>query len=118
MIALMPLVTLSAGSAPALTCLAPLADSSKMLMSQMKIRFPFCINLISTSFESSFIDTPMAGRRYVVSNSSLKTQPSVTAPFCVCGTLQELFQQMELRLLLLRGLEQAQPRVCHLRFCR
>jgi hypothetical protein len=28
--------------------LAPLADSSKTLTSQMKIRFPFCINLLGT----------------------------------------------------------------------
>lgn len=101
----MPLVTLSAGSTPALICLAPLADSSKMLMSQMKIRFPFCISLIGTSFGSSLIDMPMAGRRYVVSNSSLKTQPSETAPFYVCGILQGLFQQTGFPLILLQGSE-------------
>ena len=72
----MPLVTLSAGSIPALICLAPLADSSKMLISQMEIRFPFCINLSGTSFGSSFMEMPMAGIRYVVSNSSLMTQLS------------------------------------------
>lgn len=84
----MPLVTLSAGSVPALTCLAPLAESSKMLISQMEIRFPFCINLMGTSLGSSFMEMPMAGRRYVVSNSSLKTQPSETVLFCACGILR------------------------------
>ena len=114
----MPLVTLSAGSVPALICLAPLADSSKMLISQMEIRFPFCINLIGASFGSSFIEMPMAGRRYVVSNSSFKTQPSETVPFCACGILQGLFQQMGVPLILLQGLEQVQPQVYRLRFCR
>ena len=59
----MPLVTLSGGSFPVLTCLAPFAESSKMLMSQMEIWFPFCISLRGRSFCCSFMVMPMAGRR-------------------------------------------------------
>ena len=59
----MPLVTLSGGSFPVLMCLAPFAESSKTLMSQMKIWFPSCINLRGRSFCCSFMAMPMAGRR-------------------------------------------------------
>ena len=45
----MPLVTLSGGSFPALMCLAPFAESSKTLMSQMEIWFPSRINLMGIS---------------------------------------------------------------------
>lgn len=72
----MPLVTLSAESFPVATCFAPLAESSKMLISLMKISCVFSINLIGASFGSSLTEMPMAGKRYVVSSSSLKIQPS------------------------------------------
>lgn len=51
------------GSFPVLMCLAPFAESSKTLMSQMEILFPFGISLRGRSFCCSFMVIPMAGRR-------------------------------------------------------
>lgn len=81
MMALMPLVTLSAERVPPVICLAPLAESSKMLISLMEIWWPFCINLRRASFGRFLTEMPMAGRRYVVSSSSLKIRPSEIVPF-------------------------------------
>lgn len=63
MMARMPLVTLSAESIPVAMCLAPLAESSKMLMSLMKILCVFSISLMGASFRSSLTEMPMAGKR-------------------------------------------------------
>jgi len=76
MMARMPLVTLSAESFPVAMCLAPLAESSKMLMSLMKILCVFSINLMGASFRRPLTEMPMAGKKYVVSSSSFKSQPS------------------------------------------
>jgi len=79
--ALMPLAALSAGSVPAAMCLAPLAESSNMLILLMEILCPLCINLIGASFGSPLTEMPIAGRKYVVSSSSLKIRPSETVSF-------------------------------------
>ncbi len=89
--ALMPLVTQSGVSAPLTMYLAALAESSKMLIWLMAIWFPFAVSLRSVSVGSSFMEMPIAGRKYVVSKSSFKLQPSWTALFGVCGIPQELF---------------------------
>lgn len=56
--------------------MAPLAESSKMLISLIEICCPFCINLIGASFGKPLMEIPTAGRRYVVSSSNLKIRPS------------------------------------------
>jgi len=89
--AFMPLVTLSGVSVPSVMCLAPLAESSKRLMSLIEIWCPLAISLMGASFGSSLIEMPIAGRKYVVSSRSFKFQSSLTVLFCVCGILQELF---------------------------
>jgi len=87
----MPLVTLSAGSVATIMCLAPLAESSKRLMSLIEIWCPFCINLMGASFGRFLTAMPTAGKKYVVSSSSFKIRPSVTVSFYACENLQGLF---------------------------
>ena len=89
--ALNPLATLSGVSILLVICLAPFAESSKMLMSLIEIWCPLAISLSGASFGSCLTETPIAGRKYVVSTRSFKFLPSLTVLFCVCGILQELF---------------------------
>ena len=89
--ALNPFVTLSGVSVLLVMCLAPMAESSKMLMSLIEIWCPLAISLIGASLGSCLTETPIAGRKYVVSSRSFKFLPSLTVLFCVCGILQELF---------------------------
>jgi hypothetical protein len=52
--AAMPFVTLSGGSVPVVMCFAPLAESSKMLMSLIEIWCPFDTSLMGVSFGGFF----------------------------------------------------------------
>ena len=73
--ALMPLEILSGGINPA-AYLAPFAESSNMVMSLMKIWCSLCISLVGASFGKFLTEMPITGRKYVVSSSSFKFQPS------------------------------------------
>lgn len=74
--ALMPLEILSGGIIPEAAYLAPFAESSNMVMSLMKIWCSLCISLVGASFGKFLTEMPITGRKYVVSSSSFKFQPS------------------------------------------
>ena len=114
----MPLVTRSGVSWPSLMYLAPFAVNSNMVIWLIAILCSLAMSISNASLCISLIETPIVGRKYVVSSKSFKFQPSLRVLFCVCGILQKLSLRKVFRGTLPQGLGLVQLLVFLTRFCK